>query len=428
MTDEKTDGQKRRKRGLCVLTKSELGTLWACPWKHNLRYEKGLTPAGGEERTGARSIGSLVHIGLAAAYSCVMRFQALGVTPALDAISNAARSAMDDAGKETAEESSQFEGEDAEALRDAEAEDRVSAGKCVDLFVEHVVLRNAQRYRVVGVEVPFRVPLLTPAGRRWGDELEGVIDVVTLDDFGQLVVEEHKTTVSDASTYEERMLSTDPQLPLYIGALRSAFGRERVKGSVLLNVVRKSYPRPPSTNKDGSVSTAACDTTRAIYQEALDLQGEPDWLVKRRKEYDAAMAGGDPKKMTKATEAKQKAEERWVTLCAKQKARLAGLPNIERFVAQHEWGIPSAAVDRAMRDAWTACRVVRLYRRGALTPWRNGSACEMYGRRCAYFDACVEGVSEPGEFLVAREARHTEVDEARLTSEGFDAIRARLPK
>ena len=193
------------------------------------------------------------------------------------------------------------------------------------------------------------------------------------------------------------------------------FGPKLVTGTVLLNAIRKAYPKVPNTNQDGSVSVAECDTTRDIYQAALDAQGEPDWLTKARAALEDLRGAGampeDPK-MTKAIGKLGEQVSRWERIQAKQRERLDALPDITRVVAQHEETISDEQVARVAADTWNAARLIRLFRRGRLRRWRNGAACHAYNRLCAYHDACVEGVVEPGELLVKRSHRHSEVVDA----------------
>lgn len=395
------------------LTHSELNTLWSCAWKHRLKYELQLEPAGGELRTGALNVGTLVHLGIAEAYRCIQGAQVIGRPPQHQQIRNAVSVAMRAAREARGSETDLFVGSEADALRDEHSQDEETALRCLDLFLEHIAIPNTERYAVLGVEVPFRVPVLSQAGKRSGDWLEGVIDLVLFDLALQKVVAgEHKSTVGDASTYELK-LSTDPQLPLYIYALRHMFGPELVGGGVVLNVIRKSYPSEPKVNKDGSVSIAEVDTTRDVYARAIASQAPPLWMMKAVDALAAAKANGDPKKVAKAQAAKEAADERLAELHAKQAARRDGLPSIARFVSQFEETIPDAAVHRAAQGAWNGARLVRLFRRGQLVPWRAGAACRQFNRLCEYHDACVEDVVEPGDLLVKRDARHREVDEAR---------------
>lgn len=396
------------KRNPVCVSNSELTTLRNCAWKHHLRFELGLDPVGGADRTGARSVGALVHLGIAEIYRTVQRMQLVRLRPTQYQLHAVAQDCIKKACAEAEEETGLFVGEEADAQRVAEKADQETALKCLDLFVEHIALPTFEKYSVVGVEVPFKVPILTQAGKRSGDELEGVIDIVLRDNqLGTIVCGENKTTSSDASTYELQ-LATDPQIPLYIYALQQMFG-ELVRGQVLLNVIRKAYPSEPKTNLDGTVSVAECDTTRDVYGRALENQSLPDWWMKARDAFiDPANAGKQ-----KVADAMTKADERWTEVKAKQQARLDGLPDISRFVSQFEEHISSEHVQRAALDAWNGARLIRQFRRELLIPWRNGSACKAYGRLCEFHDACVEGIVEAGELLVKRDHRHHEVVEAR---------------
>lgn len=391
-----------------VLTHSEIGMLHACPWKHGLRFERQLDPVGFDD-AGALRTGTLMHAALADVYRTIQRMQLVRVAPSKDQLLAVAVATL---AKKREEEAGLFIGDFADEALERLDDDLATARGCIELFVEHIALRNAERYDVIAVEMPFRVPLLTPKGRRWGDELEGVMDLVLRDRaLGTIVLGEHKSTAGEAHAYETR-LQHDTQAPLYTYALGHIFG-ELARGEVVLNVVRKTAPRAPSINADGTVSIAAVDTTRAKYEAACAAQGEPVWLLEAR----AVLAEGERvlegKALDKAREREAKARERWAEIQMKQRLRAESLGGIERFVQQHEFRVSAEQVQRAAYDAWTAARLVRLFRRGELKPWRNGANCRAFGALCAYHSACVEDVIEPGELLVKREHRHREVEEAR---------------
>lgn len=410
-----------RKQNPVDLTNSELGVLRACAWKHHLRYERMLEPAGGQDTSGPLNVGTLMHHGIAEVYKTFQRMQLVGIKPSLDQLRAVVRKALDEKVAEHNKDVSLFEGEEADEAAVEQERDIEEAEKCLALFVENIALPRFERYAVVGVEVPFRVPLLTMAGRRSGDWLEGVMDAVFFDRSLQLIkLGEHKSTRGDAHVLDLQFAAS-PQAPLYTYALRNLLGPKLVRGGVVLNAIRKSYPREPDINKDGTVSVAACDTTQDIYRAALDRQEKPDWLTKAEDALHELNATGpyegkspsiDPKKVAKAQSKLKDQADRWSTLQQKQENRLSALPGIERFVAQHEYVVPQEQVDRAQLDAWNGARVIRLFRRGVLTPWRNGQQCHAYNRLCSYHSACVENVVEPGDLLVKREHRHNEVVEA----------------
>lgn len=388
-----------REKRLIVLSNSELNVLRACAWKHHLKFELQLDPVGGRDGAGPLNVGTLTHAGIAAVYRALQKSQRAGdATPTKDWLRVVVEHELATHAKAAREMLDMFGGGDADEERAAQEEDIKTAANALELFVEHIALPRYDRYRVLAVEMPFRVPLVTntPNRRalRFGDELEGVIDVVLLDtELRRILPGEHKSTVSDAHSYD-LMLSTDSQVPLYVYALRRIFG-ESVSGAVMLNVIRKSVPREPSINKDGTVSIAAVDTTRDVYQRALDAQVVPEWAY-----------GEKPNKEGRT------GAQRWAELQAKQARRRDTLAGIERFVCQHEEQIGDDQVTRAARDAWNGARLIRLFRRGAITPWRNGGHCNDYGRLCPYHAACTTDVTTEGELLIGREHRHPEVIEA----------------
>ena len=396
------------KRSLVTLTASEQSTLHACAWKHDLKYERCLEPAGGVSELGPLNTGTLIHHGIAEVYRTMQRMQLVGLKPTKYQLHEVVRAALRKECEKAQGHSSLFEGGDADDYRESQREDEETASRCLDLFVEYIALPRYDRYAVLGVEVPFSVPILTRAGRRDGDLLEGVMDVVFYDRLAKGILHgEHKSTAGDASTYDLHH-ALSHQSPLYVYALKTMFG-ELALNAYVLNVLRKSTPKSPSINKDGSVSIAKVDTTKEIYAAALDDQGEPDWLGKARE----AVETDDPKEMGKAQLKLQKQLDRWDKCRRDQQDRYVSLPTIDRYVCQHEETISHEHVRRAQSDAWSSARLIRMFRRGALTPWRNGGACQSYGRLCAYYSACEAGVREEGELLTRRDARHPEVVEAR---------------
>jgi hypothetical protein len=95
----------------------------------------------------------------------------------------------------------------------------------------------------------------------------------------------HNTSAADARKAETR-LDMDPQTTGYVWSLQQMVRRvgadrptwlngvtaDATVGRVFYNVLRKTGPREPKWTKDGTLSAAACDTTRAVYEAALRVQ------------------------------------------------------------------------------------------------------------------------------------------------------------
>jgi hypothetical protein len=228
---------------------------------------------------------------------------------------------------------------------DNSADTGAIAAGIVERYARAFYMRDRDQYEVVGVETPFNVPIAR------GVRFFGVIDAVLRDKAtGLLCVMEHKTTGSDTSVFDSRF-ETDPQVPGYLWATH------RGGGTALLNAVRRTSPRVPATLKNGLVSTAAIDTTQAVYRAATDTQG--------------------------------------ATMTEAQATLLASLPTTEdRWICRHAWNYSDAEIARWHSDTLADVRLIRHARNGKLTASRNGAACSHpWQPRCDLRDACVMGDS-----------------------------------
>ncbi len=91
-----------------------------------------------------------------------------------------------------------------------------------------------RNYQTQSLEEHFQVPLTTPTGSRF--ELEGYIDRTSIDQRGNLWVEDYKWT---SRFWSPLQLQMDPQLTFYAGALR-AMGRP-VHGTMITQVNTYDY-------------------------------------------------------------------------------------------------------------------------------------------------------------------------------------------
>lgn len=391
-----------------VVSQGELSVIRTCGWKHHLKYTLQLEPAESAYQQ-PLEVGDMVHGGVAEAYREVQRQQlSLGSTRGLDkqAVLDAVSRYIDERVRRIREASGFSMFSDADSDSAAESTEQ-EAKAAVGLFIDHVLWRDIERYVVVAIELPFRVPLMDKHGRRVGDQLEGVIDLVLYDiHVGKLVLGEHKTTRSDAFTYDFR-IEVDPQIPLYLFAMSRMFDERDVSGAIHLNVVRKTAPKRPAVNKDGTVSTAAVDTTRDMYQAALlEQTTEPTYLAAARQNH--------AEKQTKASaERLETNEAKWRETQQRQADVLASLGGIDKFASRHSATIPQHLVRRYTVDAWSGARMLRHIARGDFDPMRNGHSCNSRAAgKCSYRDACVDDVVAPGELLKKRAHRHGEVVDA----------------
>jgi len=327
-------------------------------------------------------------------------------------------------------------------LASAEAESAVVR------FAEAFLEEDFRRYKIVAVEQPFHVPLVNAAGHRTSlITASGVWDGVKYDpDVGDFLLDEHKSTSGDAHAAEKK-LDMDPQTTGYIYALAEALRRIGPKrsgmpphealawalrnlasgerplghrgpmprvGRVLYNVVRKQGPKEPTVNKDGTVSTAACDTTPAIYRAALGEQftrlattgGEPEFLVKARAAFSAKPTTANAERVTKNA-------ARWDELQRRQITRADSLPSSERYVMRHEVFHGSDLVERWRRETFADAALLRRAAAGTHPITRNPEHCNPQGSfSCAYRSLCIDDTPEGRAEFDVRGSVHAEVVEA----------------
>jgi len=459
MTDQRVQVRKHLQ-----VTNSETGTFRSCRQKWWFAYHELLKP-----RRTARplAVGGAIHAGLGHVYRHLMRVQtgqeigevaravgiAPGDAPGVDALADLAVEAMerDLEGylKELWDALERAPGIDQvdqiiEESRQASAE----AESSVVRFVESFAMEDFERYRVVAVEQPFHVPLVDSSGyRRHLITYSGVWDGVKFDpDVGDFILDEHKSTSGDAHAAEKK-LDMDPQTTGYIYALGEALrrvgprrsqlpphealawalrhvqqhGAERVArerdprvGRVFYNVVRKKGPAEPTVNKDGTVSVAACDTTRAVYEAALAEQhvrlaatgGEPEFLVRARE----ALAAKDTKASRERVETNR---ARWDDLQDKQRARAEACVSAERYCMRHEVFHGRDLVERFRRETFADAGLLRRAVRGDHPITRNPEHCNPQGSfGCGYRSVCIEDTPEGRREFAVRADVHGEVVEA----------------
>jgi hypothetical protein len=269
------------------------------------------------------------------------------------------------------------------------------------------------------VEHRFKLPIPNRAGRAGGLYLIGDIDLVTWDRrYQHLVTHEHKTTGMGVDAVANR-LEMDPQTAGYVHAVKEllrqgvfapAFWKAGIDtqtapvGQVFYNVSRRKVPSEPNVNKDGTVSTAACDTTPDRYQRALDAMHDrfenhpkvyphhtgtgPEWLVKAHAAIaDKLAAGKEPTKAER--ERVDKAEARWSELKAKQADMLDGLRGAaDPFFRRYEYHRTDEEIERWREEAWVDASRIRAARRDPKLRTRNPGNCMF--RHCEFFDVCLD--------------------------------------
>jgi len=273
-----------------TVTNSELQTfrscrqLWDFTYRHLLHPKRSARPL---------AVGSAIHGGLAGMYRFIYECQKLGINASTDEVVNAAHRGMNNKLAEHLQ--GLYEKMEADP-RGLNIDELVDESRATEAEVEGTVLRyveafasDMQNYRVLAVEQAFAVPMLADDGRATPRLMyRGVFDLVLFDpNIGDVILCEHKSTAGDARLVESK-IDMDPQTTGYIWTLSRRGFAAKWKGAapelyehldapvgrVFYNVLRKSGPKQPKWTKDGTLSAAACDTTRDVYEAALRIQEE----------------------------------------------------------------------------------------------------------------------------------------------------------
>jgi len=298
-----------RKSTKLVVTHSERATFNACRKKWDLVYQERLRTI-----VGSRPLewGVMLHAGIEAGYRAAYLLDSPGAAHEeyllavascstlelqRSRLARAQRGAVAELTLLVAEYRSRIASvawslPEAEAL-EADAEKLLEVGSWTLSHFFDRTRHDLARLVPLAFELAFEVPAPDSRGRPSALWYTGKIDAVWWDpDSGQVIVDDHKTTDGDATaTGVERRIQLDPQMSGYLVALRylarrgdlrpldgSTVDPERlaagVRGWCRYNLVRRSAPRAPATNKDGTVSVAAVETTGALYLAALQAQIE----------------------------------------------------------------------------------------------------------------------------------------------------------
>lgn len=265
-----------------------------------------------------------------------------------------------------------------------------------------------ERLVPLGIELPFDVPIMYSSGLlaspvRW----RGKIDAVYYDKAtGTVVVDDHKTTGTAVWDTVDRRLELDPQMAGYQYAVRYMLGRGELRpmtadvvpdspklGAVRYNVLRKKLPSEPKVNKDGTVSTAACDTTARRYREALDAQITlADYQAGKRNPHLAAEAYGK--------------------IRAKQEAILQQLQDRgDAFFSRREWYRTEDSIAEWQRETLQDVHRLRVLQRDPDQCTRNAGACTMpWSMACPYRAVCMNDEPETRELYRVAGSKHEELE------------------
>lgn len=186
-----------------IVSYSELDTFRQCPLKHLLSYKQRWTREKGEDS--ALTKGTYWHKVMEAHHKVLQRHQQ----------------------NPTEQRSPRYE---TEILREARAEvvellldEKGNYQNSNSELVEWMYQGYVQRYgldrefTVVGIEIPFQVPLPWPDGRPSHYVLKGKIDRLVRDGYGQLWIEDHKSCGNLPNDFEMQM---DDQFGLYWWAVQ----------------------------------------------------------------------------------------------------------------------------------------------------------------------------------------------------------------
>lgn len=297
----------RRSPQLTVVTDSELQTWRSCPQLHHFKYRERLRP---NVDAKALALGSIFHAGMrdgiAAGWSTGWRSRS-NVQRLADEIEAAQKSIDDLVMKWTSKRVAHEHDLDFDAL-EKETEQAAAMVKWMLKHYFESTTEDLLNLVLVETEKNFNVDLHDRRGRvlpylRYA----GVRDATFFDPaYNQLVLAEHKTSGGRPQDIEKRV-EMDTQTAGYIYALtqqranmKTVDGVSMEKahvGRVIYNVLRKSYPKPPKVNKDGTVSVAACVTTPELYLAAIKDQVEQRKLPMTEKQkdfFESLKTVGDP--------------------------------------------------------------------------------------------------------------------------------------
>ena len=406
------------------VTNSELGTVRSCEQRWAFAYPGRLEPL----RTAQPlAVGRAIHAGAGALYEYI-RAQQAGLGHLFrwsdehhDAAMASARAALlaevNERVKQAETDDPWFDADAAAELKSESDEAIVETEAALHLLVEHRIADDVERFEVVEVEKPFEVPLPNERGsNRSRVFIRGRMDLVLREWAGMRRVRlgEHKSARGYAHEQDLR-LDVDPQVRTYAFALRSIYGvaATGLDPVVIYNVLRKQRPHEPSVNKDGTVSVAAIDTLRSVYEQALREQGEPTWLEAARSALAQAEREKPDAPLKREVERMHKAEARLDELHAKQSLRAEQLPTLpDRWSFRGEHTVTAAQIDEWREGVHATVRhQLRDLIAGRRLPVRNGSSC-IGVRGCPYRIPCVDSAAERQSLYRLRVHRHAEALDA----------------
>ena len=391
-----TSGKARRSPKLTVVTDSELATWNSCPQKHDFQYRQRLRP---KVEGKALAIGSIFHHGIAAGLRAgwAEGWKSKSTVARVEEQIAAAQTNIDDLVMKWAGKVIQFSMDiDFEQLN-SEVEQTAAMVKWMLAHYFTQTQSDLNTLVLVEVEAPFLVDLHNKRGAVAPHlRYAGVRDAVMYDpSYNQIVLFEHKTSGGDPRQIEKRV-EMDTQTKGYLYSLKqqragmvAVDGTPLAKaflGRVAYNVLRKSQPKSPKVNQDGSVSVAQCDTTYDLYSLALAEQ------VGQRK----------------------------IAVSEKQRAFLETLRDKgDSWFARVEHHQTPEEIERWRSDTFVNASRIREADRDPAKRTRNTGHCNMaWSLPCTYRQICLDNSPEQrGMFRVASDP-HAEVRAAEADAAG----------
>lgn len=251
--------------------------------------------------------------------------------------------------------------------------DLVRAEEMMIAYDRRWLTETIEQYEVLAVEAKFEIQLVNPETWRSSRTFTqgGKVDaVLRRRDDGRIVVEEHKSSneevESEAATYWQRLVM-NPQISLYVIATEAS---STPVNECLYDVLRKPGIRP---FKETPADKKKFTKDGALYANQHDHdETAEEFRLRLRATFDE-----DP----------------------------------ARYFQRREIPRLNSEIKEYMVDAWLTADQIRATRAAGIAP-RNPDSCFKYGVRCAYFDACANGLvlSESPDFKQLTNP-HTELTE-----------------
>jgi len=228
-------------------------------------------------------------------------------------------------------------------------------GNCARWWADtYQLMRRENPLTYIALEQPVLVRMRDSLGRPRGDLwVQAILDGLGINDFGEVELEEVKTSGERSLPKYQTKLDGDLQVPLYARILRYVLPPNLTPRRAVYECARRAMPKRPKVVGKGTekqpyrLSTAKCDTDRRTAEEVivgngLDLNAHVGYL--------------------------------------------ANLPGTEAFLARFSYDVPHAQALESERTVVQVARAMRAVRRNPLLAWRNTLQCSNWG--CQYKRVC----------------------------------------